>query len=118
MHRAHRIRKMLGELSGSIGDQLDLPPMNEPLPGLGLTIDEALSTFSGDLAVSLIDLPDEDTPHPLRDIPEFVLALSTVDPASKVYKQILKKKLLSLFDEAAREPLQAMGISLVAKPPS
>ena len=109
------IRKMLGELSGSIGDQLDLPPMNEPLPGLGLTIDEALSTFSGDLTVSLIGLPDEDTPRPLRDIPEFVLALSTVDPASKVYKQILKKKLLALFDEAAREPLQAMGISLVAK---
>ena len=109
------IRKMLGELSGSIGDRLDLPPMNEPLPGLGLTIDEALSAFSGDLAVSLIDLPDEDTPRPLRDIPEFVLVLSTVDPASKVYQQILKQKLLALFDEAAREPLQAMGISLVAK---
>ncbi len=109
------IRKMLGELSRSIGDQLDLPPMNKPLPGLGLTIDEALSTFSGDLAVSLIDLPDEDTPRPLRDIPEFVLALSTVDPASKVYQQILKKKLLALFDEAAREPLLTMGISLVAK---
>jgi hypothetical protein len=109
------IRKMLGELSGSIGDRLDLPPMNEPLPDLGLTIDEALSAFSGDLAVSLIDLPDEDTPRPLRDIPEFVLVLSTVDPASKVYQQILKQKLLALFDEAAREPLQAMGISLVAK---
>ena len=109
------IRNMLSELSGSIGDQLDLPPMNEPLPGLGLTIDEALSTFSGDVTGSLIDLPDEDTPRPLRDIPEFVLALSTVDPASKVYQQILKKKLLSLFDQTAREPLQAMGISLVAK---
>jgi len=92
------IRKMLGELSEAIGDQLDLPPMNEPLLGLWLTIDESLSAFSGDLAVSLIDLPDEGTP-------EFVLALSTVDPASKVYKQILKTNLSVLGYEAALEPL-------------
>jgi hypothetical protein len=110
------VRKWLNDISGNLGHVLDMPPMDEPIPGFGLTLDEALSAFSGDIAVSLIDLPDEDSPPgPAQDVPEFVLALGTVDPASKVYQKILKNKLLGLFDQNAREPLQAMGISLVAK---
>jgi hypothetical protein len=110
------VRKLLNNIPGNLGDVLDMPPMDEPIPELGLTLDEALSAFSGDLAASLIDLPAQDAPPgPAREVPGFVLALGTVDPASKVYQKILKNKLLALFDQNARDPLQAMGISLVAK---
>jgi len=90
--------------------------MDEPIAELGLTPDEALSAFSGDFAVSLIDLPSEDAPPgPAREIPEFVFAIEAVDPAGKIYQKILQNKLLALFEQNARPPLQAMGISLVAK---
>jgi hypothetical protein len=110
------VRKWLSDIPGKLRDVLDMPPMDEPIPGFGLTPDEALSAFTGDIAASLIDLPAQDAPPgPAREVPEFVLALGTVDPASKVYQKILKNKLLALFDQNARDPLQAMGISLVAK---
>ncbi|MFP6899301.1 MAG: DUF4836 family protein [Opitutales bacterium] len=116
------LRKMLLDMQKAVGDELwatndlDLPPLDAPIPGLGLSIDEALSAFSGEITAALVSLPDPDAPRPLRDVPEFVLALSTVDPASKVYQDILKKKLLALFDKGLRdELLEETGISLVAK---
>jgi hypothetical protein len=110
------VRIWLNDISGNLGGLMDLPPMDEPIEELGLTPDEALSAFSGDFAASLIDLPAEDAPPgPAQEMPEFVLAIGTVDPAGKIYQKILKNKLLALFDQNARDPLQAMGISLVAK---
>ncbi|MFP6854845.1 MAG: flagellar basal body-associated FliL family protein, partial [Opitutales bacterium] len=114
------IRTMLLDFQKALGselsDDLDLPPLDMQIPGLGLSIDEVLSAFSGEITAALINLPDHDAPHPQSDVPEFVLALSTVDPASKVYQDILKKKLLSLFDKGLRqELLEQTGISLVAK---
>ncbi|MBN36918.1 MAG: hypothetical protein CMI29_00455 [Opitutae bacterium] len=110
------LRIWLNDISGNLGDLMDLPPMNESIGGLDLTPDEALSAFSGDLVVSLIDLPkSEESNEWTPEIPEFVLAIETVDPAGKIYQRILKNKLLTLFDQNARPPLQAMGISLVAK---
>ena len=110
------VRIWLNDISGNLGELMDMPPMDEPIEELGLTLDETLSAFSGDFAASLIDLPAEDSPSgPAQEMPEFVLALGTVDPAGKIYQKILKNKLLALFDQDARDPLQAMGISLVAK---
>ncbi len=110
------VRKWLNDISGNLGDLMDMPPMDEPIAELGLTPDEALSAFSGDFAASLIDLPSEDAPPgPAREMPEFVFAIETVDPAGKIYQKILQKKIIALFDQNARAPLQAMGISLVAK---
>ena len=110
------VRIWLNDISGNLGDLMDLPPMDETIEELGLTPDEALSAFSGDFAASLIDLPEEDAPPgPVQEMPEFVFAIGTVDPAGKIYQKILKNKLLALFDQNARDPLQAMGISLVAK---
>ena len=110
------VRNWLHEISGNLGDLMDMPPMDEPIEELGLTPDEALSAFSGDFAVSLIDLPSEDAhPRSGQEMPEFVLAIETVDPAGKIYQKILKNKLLALFDQNARNSLQALGISLVAK---
>ena len=110
------VRNWLHEISGNLGDLMDMPPMDEPIEELGLTPDEALSAFSGDFAVSLIDLPSENAhPRSGQEMPEFVLAIETVDPAGKIYQKILKNKLLALFDQNARNSLQALGISLVAK---
>jgi len=110
------VRIWLNDIAGNLGDFMDLPPMDEHIEELGLTPDEALSAFSGDFAASLIDLPAEDAPPgPAQEMPEFVFAIGTVDPAGKIYQKILKNKLLALFDQNARDPLQAMGISLVAK---
>ena len=110
------VRNWLSDISGNLGELMDMPPMDEPIEELGLTPDEALSSFSGDFAASLIDLPSEDAPPgPAREMPEFVFAIETVDPAGTIYQKILKNKLLALFDQNARDPLQAMGISLVAK---
>ena len=110
------VRIWLNDIAGNLGELMDLPPMDEPIEELGLTPDEALSAFSGDFAASLIDLPAEDSPPgPAQEMPEYVLAIGTVDPAGKIYQKILKNKLLALFDQNARDPLQAMGISLVAK---
>ena len=110
------VRIWLNDISGNLGGLMDLPPMDEPIEELGLTLDEALSAFSGDLVASLIDLTESDEPNEWPPkTPEFVLALGTVDPAGKIYQKILKNKLLALFDQNARDPLQAMGISLVAK---
>ena len=110
------VRNWLSDISGNLGELMDMPPMDEPIEELGLTPDEALSSFSGDFAASLIDLPSEDAPPgPAREMPEFVFAIETVDPAGTIYQKILKNKLLTLFDQNARDPLQAMGISLVAK---
>ncbi len=114
------VRRMLIDLQKALGpkmnDELDMPPLDAQIPGLGLSIDEALSAFSGEITAALVDLPDEDARGPRSDVPEFVLALSTVDPAGKVYQDILKKKLLALFDKNLREDMQERaGISLVAK---
>ena len=97
------------------GELMDLPPMDEPLDGLGLSPDEALSAFSAILQLHLSTFRRKMLPGPSREIPEFVLAIETVDPAGKIYQKILKNKLLALFDENARDPLQMMGISLAAK---
>jgi len=109
------IRKGLSDISEKPGGILGMPPMHEPISSLGLTLDEALSAFTGNISASLIELPkyDESNEWP-PEIPNFVLALETVDPASKVYQKILKNKLLDLFDKNVREPLQALGVSLVA----
>ena len=116
------IRQMLLDMQKAVGDDLwssndlDLPPLDATIPELGLSIDEALSAFSGQITAALVDLPDPDAPSPQSDVPEFVLAFSTVDPASKVYQDILKKKLLALFDKGIRGELKKeAGISLVAK---
>ena len=56
------VRNWLSDISGNLGELMDMPPMDEPIEELGLTPDEALSSFSGDFAASLIDLPSEDAP--------------------------------------------------------
>ncbi|MFP6886938.1 MAG: flagellar basal body-associated FliL family protein, partial [Opitutales bacterium] len=114
------IRQILIDAQKSLGpdlsDELDMPPLDAQIPGLGLSIDEALSAFSGEITAALIDMPDEDAQGPQRGVPEFVVALSTVDPAGKVYQDILKKKLLAVFNKGLRQELrEETGISLVAK---
>ena len=104
------VRNWLSDISGNLGELMDMPPMDEPIEELGLTPDEALSSFSGDFAASLIDLPSEDAPpKALQEMPEFVFAIETVDPAGTIYQKILKNKLLALFDQNAREPPASYG---------
>lgn len=112
------LRKALEELSDELADArelAELPGFSEVIPELGLSPAQILSAFSGDLSAALIDLPDPDTEPPFDDLPEFVLALGTVDSASEVYQQILKNKLLLLFEQAARPAFEQIGLSLVAK---
>ncbi|SVC21387.1 uncharacterized protein METZ01_LOCUS274241, partial [marine metagenome] len=69
------IRQILIDAQKSLGpdlsDELDMPPLDMQIPALGLSIDEALSAFSGQITAALIDMPDEDAQGPQRDVPEF-----------------------------------------------
>ena len=84
-------------------------PHGRTIEELGLP-DEALSAFSGDFAVSLIDLPSETPPRSAGDAR--IVLPSKPSTRRENLPKILKNKLLALDQNA--NPLQA-GISLVAR---